>query len=125
MFCHWGWHEAGPPQATTTQPDDEAESGGGAMAEQVVTGETSDGYHTFNQLYEFRKLYNAALFNEWALEGGGKPFYDVRERAEQWDGPHRTGCGRQTHGSHWWRPGNRREVDTGDPRCRVLRRRLR
>lgn len=30
-----------------------------------VTGETSDGYHTFNELYEFRKLYNAALFNEW------------------------------------------------------------
>jgi len=25
----------------------------------------SDGYHTFNELYEFRKLYNAALFNEW------------------------------------------------------------
>ncbi len=27
-------------------------------------GEVSDGYHTFNELYEFRKLYNAALFNE-------------------------------------------------------------
>jgi hypothetical protein len=27
---------------------------------------TSDGYHTFKELYEFRKLYNAALFNEWA-----------------------------------------------------------
>jgi hypothetical protein len=26
----------------------------------------SDGYHTFKELYEFRKLYNAALFNEWA-----------------------------------------------------------
>jgi hypothetical protein len=25
----------------------------------------SDGYHTFGELYEFRKLYNAALFNEW------------------------------------------------------------
>lgn len=24
----------------------------------------SDGYHTFDELYEFRKLYNAALFNE-------------------------------------------------------------
>ena len=24
----------------------------------------SDGYHTFNELYEFRKLYNAALFNQ-------------------------------------------------------------
>ncbi len=26
----------------------------------------SDGYHTFGELYEFRKTYNAALFNEWA-----------------------------------------------------------
>ena len=26
----------------------------------------SDGYHTFDELYEFRKMYNAALFNEWA-----------------------------------------------------------
>lgn len=26
----------------------------------------SDGYHTFDELYEFRKVYNAALFNEWA-----------------------------------------------------------
>lgn len=26
----------------------------------------SDGYHTFKELYEFRKMYNAALFNEWA-----------------------------------------------------------
>lgn len=26
-----------------------------------------DGYHTFNELYEFRKMYNAALFNEWAI----------------------------------------------------------
>ena len=25
-----------------------------------------DGYHTFADLYEFRKLYNAVLFNEWA-----------------------------------------------------------
>lgn len=29
----------------------------------------SDGYHTFKELYEFRKLYNAALFNEWAKNG--------------------------------------------------------
>ena len=28
--------------------------------------EISDGYHTFDELYEFRKLYNAVLFNEWA-----------------------------------------------------------
>lgn len=28
-----------------------------------ITGDTSDGYHTFNELYEFRKLYNAGFFN--------------------------------------------------------------
>lgn len=33
-----------------------------------VTGETSDGYHTFNELYDFRKAYNALLFNEWAAQ---------------------------------------------------------
>lgn len=27
----------------------------------------SDGYHSFFELYEFRKMYNAALFNEWAV----------------------------------------------------------
>ena len=30
-----------------------------------IDGSTSDGYHTFDELYEYRKLYNAALFNEW------------------------------------------------------------
>ena len=28
--------------------------------------EISDGYHTFKELYNFRMIYNAALFNEWA-----------------------------------------------------------
>ena len=31
-------------------------------------GKVSDGYHDFNTLYEFRKVYNAALFNEWASD---------------------------------------------------------
>jgi hypothetical protein len=35
----------------------------------AIDGNTSDGYHTFNELYEFRKVYNAALFNEWAVGG--------------------------------------------------------
>ena len=35
----------------------------------AVDGNTSDGYHTFNELYDFRKAYNAALFNEWAACG--------------------------------------------------------
>ncbi len=30
------------------------------------TNKISDGYHTFEELYEFRKIYNAALFNIWA-----------------------------------------------------------
>jgi hypothetical protein len=29
-----------------------------------VDGNTSDGYHTFNELYDFRLLYNAAFFNQ-------------------------------------------------------------
>jgi hypothetical protein len=29
-------------------------------------GKVSDGFHTFDELYEFRKIYNAALFNEGA-----------------------------------------------------------
>jgi acyl-homoserine lactone acylase PvdQ len=47
-----------------------------------VTGETSDGYHTFNELYEFRKMYNAALFNEWAAQGK----YQVHKSHRHHDG---------------------------------------
>jgi hypothetical protein len=32
------------------------------------TNKISDGYHTFEELYEFRKVFNAALFNEWAIQ---------------------------------------------------------
>lgn len=31
----------------------------------TIDENTSDGYHTFKELYEYRMLYNAALFNEW------------------------------------------------------------
>ena len=41
----------------------------------VDMGEVSDGYHTFNELYEYRLLYNAALFNELAKQG----LYDVHK----------------------------------------------
>lgn len=34
----------------------------------AVDENTSDGYHTFKELYKFRLLYNAALFNEWAKQ---------------------------------------------------------
>lgn len=40
-----------------------------AYEEKRVDENTSDGYHTFKELYEFRKLYNAALFNEWYKAG--------------------------------------------------------
>jgi hypothetical protein len=39
--------------------------------ETKITENTSDGYHTFKDLYETRKAYNVALFNEW---GGQKEF---------------------------------------------------
>lgn len=47
-----------------------------------VTGETSDGYHTFNELYEFRKVFNAALFNEWYAQGK----YSVHKSERHADG---------------------------------------
>ena len=31
------------------------------IMEQISTGELSDGYHTFNELYAYRKIYNAAF----------------------------------------------------------------
>lgn len=61
----------------------------------------SDGYHSFKELYEFRKLYNAALFNEWAehktkyVEDGSSmdrlrsitaPTYDVHKSWKHNDG---------------------------------------
>lgn len=44
--------------------------------------QVSDGYHTFNELYEFRKIYNACLFNEWAKQGK----YDVHKSTRHSDG---------------------------------------
>lgn len=38
--------------------------------ERVDSDVISDGYHTFGELYEFRKAFNAALFNEWANQLG-------------------------------------------------------
>lgn len=42
----------------------------------------SDGFHTFKELYEFRKVYNAALFNAWSREG----FYDTYKSKMHNDG---------------------------------------
>lgn len=58
------------------------------MVEEKINGETSDGYHTFNELYEFRKLYNASLFNEWAngWKEGFAVKYDVHKSKLHSDG---------------------------------------
>lgn len=47
-----------------------------------VKGNYSDGYHTFNELYEFRKVFNAALFNEW----GKEKKYEVHKSWKHQDG---------------------------------------
>ena len=51
-------------------------------------GGVSDGFHTFDELYEFRKVYNAVLFNEWA-KGHKEGFaikYDVHKSKKHNDG---------------------------------------
>lgn len=47
-----------------------------------ITSETSDGYHTFAELYHYRMLYNAAAFNAWAAAG----LYDVHKSWRHSDG---------------------------------------
>jgi len=56
-----------------------------------VRGNYSDGYHTFNELYEFRKTYNAALFNEWAKFD--IPQYNVHKSIRHHDGEYCFGGG--------------------------------
>ena len=57
-----------------------------------ITENTSDGYHTFKELYEFRKAYNVALFNEWGKQSQGKfnaetgQKYDVHKSWKHNDG---------------------------------------
>ncbi len=49
----------------------------------------SDGYHTFAELYDFRKVYNAALFNEWASKQDQfkhQVKYDVHKSIRHYDG---------------------------------------
>lgn len=59
------------------------------QAKQLEFGEVTDGYHTFNELYDFRKLYNAALFNEWGKQYDNRssnPKYDVHKSKRHNDG---------------------------------------
>lgn len=56
-------------------------------AETEVTENTSDGYHTFKELYEFRKAYNVALFNQWgSILVDFKLKYDVHKSWRHNDG---------------------------------------
>lgn len=67
-------------------------------ANEDAIGDLSDGYHTYNELYDFRKMYNAVLFNEWAEQkiwnpkwkNTGQPYnhvkYDVHKSKKHYDG---------------------------------------
>lgn len=59
-------------------------------AKGISSNGINDGYHTFGDLYEFRKLYNAALFNELAKTETGHqkeyPKYDVHKSKRHNDG---------------------------------------
>jgi len=50
--------------------------------EEVKSGEVSDGYHTHKELYEYRKLYNALVFSEWAKQNK----YDVHKSKKHFEG---------------------------------------
>ena len=53
-----------------------------AIEDESDMGEVSDGYHTFNELYEYRLLYNASMFNELAKQN----LYDVHKSKRHSDG---------------------------------------
>jgi hypothetical protein len=61
---------------------------GKANDSEFKENELSDGYHTFNELYDFRKQYNAALFNEWAKsgDGNGNAKYQVHKSVKHYNG---------------------------------------
>lgn len=46
-------------------------------------GEITDGYHTFDELYEYRMAYNAALFNMLVWNGNQ---YDIHKSRYHYDG---------------------------------------
>lgn len=81
----FGWYNVKclmRPQKTTIQPTSESKPD---------LGEVSDGYHTFNELYEYRLLYNAAFFNSLAtydtfLDEWSQVTYDVHKSKKHSDG---------------------------------------
>jgi hypothetical protein len=58
-------------------------------AEMLDINYISDGYHTFSELYEFRLLLTACLFNEWVKAG----IYDVHKSWKHPDGEYCFGGG--------------------------------
>ena len=52
------------------------------VPEGFEVGDLSDGYHTYRELYDFRKVYNAVLFNEWAKQSK----YQVHRSERHHDG---------------------------------------
>ena len=56
-----------------------------------VDGSTSDGHHTFDELYDFRRAFNAVLFNEWASQNK----YSVHKSERHSDGE-------QCFGGEWF-----------------------
>ena len=64
--------------------EEEITEGEAAFMEMMAEdpGEISDGYHTFNELYEYRLLYNASMFNELAKQN----LYDVHKSRLHSDG---------------------------------------
>ncbi|PZM81952.1 hypothetical protein DLH72_04805 [Candidatus Gracilibacteria bacterium] len=52
------------------------------MKENIDFTNVSDGYHTFGELYDFRRLYNALLVNEYAKQG----LYNVHKSKKHFDG---------------------------------------
>lgn len=53
-----------------------------ADSDSFETGEISDGFHTFSELYAFRQEYNRLLFNEWGRQG----LYQVHKSKRHNDG---------------------------------------
>lgn len=55
---------------------------GKVLSRAKEVGDISDGYHTFNQLYDYRMIYNALLVNEYAKQGK----YNVHKSTRHSDG---------------------------------------
>jgi hypothetical protein len=77
------WIRSNPPRPTKRYKKEHMAQQNQIEAEQQkITEDTSDGYHTFKILYEIRKAYNVALFNEWAINAK----YNVHKSRKHYDG---------------------------------------